>query len=524
MATLRDLILRFQQAGTTDENMVLTSDELQDPKTKQLANLAKSSVLAKRQSDILAEKNKQEEINKKEKMASAFGLTEEEKAQYLAPPKQPTVSPSLPASLAVTLPMQGSSLLDEGKGKLEQPIPPSPSGGVNLSKDKGTIPPPPSQEEKKEEEKKQATVNDTLAQATDLANRLTANSAVSRKNLDKLVNKLQDIKLDENDVSKPETARFVKDRAAAYELYQQKADRNDWLELAQNLVNSITQYASARAAMGTTTVGGNLPLIGVDYGERSRRAAKEYEMALGRIGEEEAGQKYEFEKSRQEKKEAKKLERENLLEKIQAEKEDIKGKMEVNEDKRRTTISLYNTILQNELANKQADARAATATGKLIATGNRADVKEIDGQIGGLETQLKNYQNQLSAANKLATADKKNRDEALAVYASAYRLPIDEIQKDTGWFGKSLTDVAKAQAVETINSINEMNAQIAQLREKKNQLSSFPGETGQPSQPSPPSLPPPTSGMVDMVAPDGRALKVPADKVAELEAKGARRK
>jgi hypothetical protein len=35
---------------------------------------------------------------------------------------------------------------------------------------------------------------------------------------------------------------------------------------------------------------------------------------------------------------------------------------------------------------------------------------------------------------------------------------------------------------------------------------------------------PAAAGMVDMIAPDGRELSVPASRVAEMEAKGARRK
>lgn len=65
------------------------------------------------------------------------------------------------------------------------------------------------------------------------------------------------------------------DRADA--AYKQKTDRNDWLEIAQNLSNAITRFGASQAGLRNNQDVSNIPLgAGINYEARNSRAMNEY--------------------------------------------------------------------------------------------------------------------------------------------------------------------------------------------------------------------------------------------------------
>lgn len=63
----------------------------------------------------------------------------------------------------------------------------------------------------------------------------------------------------------------------AQELYQTQSNRNDWLEVAQNLSGALTQFGAAQHAIGSNARFYQAPDLGrgIDYGARSDRALRE---------------------------------------------------------------------------------------------------------------------------------------------------------------------------------------------------------------------------------------------------------
>ena len=124
-------------------------------------------------------------------------------------------------------------------------------------------------------------------------------------------------------------------------------------------------------------------------------------------------------------------------------------------------------------------------------------------------------------------SDKKNYEKKLADWAASAGQNaagvVDKAQKESGFFTSNKDYVQETLAPQHAQMVQEQLAtigkQLGELRAAK-----YGTPKGAAPTPTTPSTTPAAGGMVDMVAPDGRTLKVPSDKVAELEAKGAKRK
>lgn len=80
------------------------------------------------------------------------------------------------------------------------------------------------------------------------------------------------------------TLREAIDRAER--LYQEKTDRNDWLEVAQILSRAGAQFAAAQSGMSSDRNMAGLQFgPGVDYGARNERAFREYSTQLRTAGD-----------------------------------------------------------------------------------------------------------------------------------------------------------------------------------------------------------------------------------------------
>ena len=380
------------------------------------------------------------------------------------------------------------------------------------------------QEPGKVEDVQKSDIDKTVSEIKDLEKALGGGKKPSDKQLRTLLDKLEDIKVPEK-TGDPNAERFLQQRAEAYRAYQRKADRNEWLDLAQSLVNSVTQFASAQAAMGTRFAGGQIPLAGVDYGARTARAAREYEMELGGI---EAGERVSAKKAEQayfNAKEKADADRSNLIAKIGVEKEALARAEKDADQARAETISLYKTILANRESAAKTNAALIKANNNLLVNVQKADINSINANISALENNIENMTNKLKVANTLGSSDNKNYEKNLVNYATLYGVSVDDIQKEadkkSGFFtADKIKNKAKEDATSTASLIREATAQLDLLRKAKVEKM---GGTS-PVAPSTPSTTPPQSDIVYMVDPDGRTLKVPAKDVARMESLGAKRK
>lgn len=515
MASLQELIQRFKEAGTTDETVVLTENELKDPRTKQLADLAKQNVTAEQRSLERATQKQQEEKAKKEKMATAFGLSEEEKAQYMAPKSgvsSLTMPPATPIATATSMKPIEKQETDiapapASRGDVQPAV--APSKDIT-SKDVSQAPVVPPAKDKVSND-----IRDTLSEIGELQAALGANEKVSTKDYDAVLAKLNALQLPQA-AAPVDTQRFVQARADAYRAYQEKADRNDWLEIAQNLVNSLTQYASARAAMGTRFEGGNLPLRGVDYGARTARAGREYEMETGAIGTEEREALAKQEREDRLSREKFAAERGLYGEQLLAEREKLREKQANIKEKGREAISLYNIISTNRRSDDKTQAYLEGKTKEIEAKAQSATSGEIIKQIKDLETQQKQLSAQLQAANNLAGSNNKTYDKSLAAFATAMGRDEADVRKEadekSGMFTLDKTyikeTIAKQEADRIAAQLNSAREQLTRLRAVR-----F-GEGGTPVPPPGqaivPSTQPVSSGMITMQLPNGQTGQIPA--------------
>lgn len=93
------------------------------------------------------------------------------------------------------------------------------------------------------------------------------------------------------DQNAPQLADIKQQRRDALQAYKEKANLNQWLEIADRAISAIGQFASAQAAMGTPFVGTYRPTP-VDYESKIAQAFREYQAEAGMLQQE-------FEESKQ---------------------------------------------------------------------------------------------------------------------------------------------------------------------------------------------------------------------------------
>lgn len=398
---------------------------------------------------------------------------------------------SMPTQLAPSAPVFGQPEME--KEKPAEPVPPS--GGTVPS-----VPPLDSSladkisQGEKGKEVEQSDINKALTETLKLQQALGAGEKVDRSKLDGFLNELESIKIPER-TSDPNAERFLQQRAEAYRAYQRKADRNEWLDLAQSLVNSITQFASAQAAMGTRFAGGQIPLAGVDYAGRTARAAKEYEMELGGVeaAERASAKKYEQDfLNEKDKMEGKKT---GLLAKISAEKDALDEAQRTASAKQQQSITLFKLITDAKLEDAKVTATKNKLAEDVIADQKKQTKETVKTNINSLEDEAKKLQNQLAAANALAAGNIKDKDDNKVKLANALQLPVDTIEtlisQQEGFFaGTKMQNYAKGIAADTQTKLTQINSSLNKLR-------GLSGE-GAPATVTPPtpSTTPPPSGTI----------------------------
>lgn len=80
----------------------------------------------------------------------------------------------------------------------------------------------------------------------------------------------------------PETRKELETAIrGAEQLYSERANRNDWLEVAQGLANAVAKFGAAQAGMSSGQNGVINPAPVVDYQNRNDRAFREYQQQVG---------------------------------------------------------------------------------------------------------------------------------------------------------------------------------------------------------------------------------------------------
>lgn len=395
-------------------------------------------------------------------------------------------------------------------GKAEPVAPPEEKDG---------IPAAPSQE--KLPTKEADDIESILSESGRIQAALGAGKAVPRSKLEGYLKQLDDLK--PVDPKSPDTQKFVQARAEAYRAYQEKADRNDWLEVAQNLVGALTNYASARSAMGTQFIGGAVPLKGIDYGARTERAGREYAMELGQIGAEEKAAETAAEREDRLAREGLALQRGSLQEKIAAERERIREGESASREAGREARGILQNILTNRRYDRANQARLAAETARLQAAGAKAATSELDKQIQSLEDEEKAVTTKLRAANNLMAASGKAYDKALADYATAAGVSGEDLQeqadKESGLFTTDKSylkeKIVGTHAAELTTEQQRIRQQLQDLRRVR--FGGQPAPQAPASQAVPPSTtPPPSDNMVTVQLANGKQGRIPASQLSKF--------
>lgn len=436
-------------------------------------------------------------------------------ARKSAPPEASFPSPKAPAMAATSLTEKEKLAVEPTSppgGKADQAAPPVEKDGI-----------PAVSGQDKTGDGKQDDIEKAISEWGKLQATVAAGKGVSRGKLESALNELE--KLKPADPTSPDTKRFVQARADAYRAYQEKADRNDWLEVAQNLVGAITNFASAKSAMGTPFIGG-VPLKGIDYGARTERAGKEYGMELGQIGAEEKAAETAAEREDRLKREQFIAKRGALEERITAEREKVREGEAAQREAGRETMSLLRDIMNTRRSDAKNATYLAEKTKEIQAKGRQAAVKDIDSQLNSLVAQEKAVTAKLKAANNLMASTNKTYSKALADYATAAGVSEESLKeqadKESGLFTFDDTymrkNIAGGHAKELSAEQQQLIRQIESLRKLKSGGQAAPLTTAPTTQsPVQPSTTPPSGdNMVTVQLSTGKPGRIPASQLSKF--------
>lgn len=376
--------------------------------------------------------------------------------------------------------------------------------------------------------KPQQTAATAQASSESLEDKLKAGKDISRGDLLSVLDQIKQVQITSPEVSEADKNQFIQARARAYQAYKEKADRNEWLEVAQNLTNALATYAAGRAGVAQQ----GLALPSIDYGARTGQALRAYETEAGIIGEQERA--LEREKERKERfgiKEAE-LKRQGLENVLRLGEQAVSAqeRKEAQEKDLATRLELYQ--LKQQVDATKADAKRLKEEKKAKESGTKQLYSWLNTDVENTNKLLAQKQKELQAATAVTEAEKSDEfGKALNIFLARSNIPKAEMEKK-GWWGGVSVDQEAAKAAAAARA-EQLNLEISKLTQQRDSSISRQKEIlsrGTSSSPTPaptasqPSTTPVTGGTVDMVAPDGRLLKVPASEVSRLEAAGAKRK
>lgn len=312
-------------------------------------------------------------------------------------------------------------------------------------------------------------------------------------------------------------------REDARTAYREQANRNEWYEVAQTLGNAVANFIAAQRGVADRA----LALPQIDYGERTGRALREYQTELGSIGEQEQALERGTEKqiaAAERKAETDRRSWEKYLALGEKQVEAAERKAERDKDLA-TKIALAKA--DDERSLKVATAKAEEKKQEAAKSNAKDYLSAVKSQVSLYDNQIEDAQRKLKAAQTFSTTDQKNFNKNFQEYMtslSTEKVPVtEESYQAKGFFGGTSfkPDLAKKDAAARVK---ELTDRVSTLNQKKNaavaeEAALLEGRTTTP--PAQAGQAPVSGDMVDMVAPDGGKLKVPANKVAEAEKLGA---
>lgn len=350
---------------------------------------------------------------------------------------------------------------------------------------------PPPEEKSLEERVSEAKSTGSIAPVQALGEKILvkakSSKPVSEEEYDETIQELK--ALSENGkygMQSPETQKTLYDALAeAKKKYEERANVNEWAEVAQMLGRAVATWGAAKAGAFDDKHQSLDFGPGIDYNARTDRAAREYGEET-RMLEKGYGTEYERRKDVLEEKLKAAREKKNL---------DQLGYRERKEQQR-----IDEATRREELRNTRDDLKTANEELKQtrIAASTIASLDDLSPKsVNKLESQL---------PGTLGKAGITQED-------------LDDIQTEATEKGMIWDSIDKGKRNKLIQErlVKKKEDEVRNLRQAlDNLVKQREGRA--------PAQSPPPSGDVDMIAPDGRALRVPASKVAEMEAHGARRK
>lgn len=324
-------------------------------------------------------------------------------------------------------------------------------------------------------------------------------------------------------------AEIEQQEQEAQRLYNERADRAEWLSLADRIGNALVRYGAAQSGLKS---GVDMTQInygpGYDQKAAQERAARDYEMTLGSLGRKRGALK-DLSAAEQAK-----LDREARAAEVPYETEKYLLGQHTDTYQQRLRDDEAFRRRQAELETQAARDRAREER-EAKRTETAAD-KQLQAQrYGDLQKELKQARDEEAAAAQAAQVlasqkdlGKKSAEKVMTSYpgimAKAGITPeqmssIQERATEKGWIWDSIDEKKRQQLIQE-EIIKPKQEQVKNLRQALDSLLQKKEPGAAAPMESPVTSPAAPAGAVRMRAPNGAIGSIPADKVKDAEAKG----
>jgi hypothetical protein len=237
-------------------------------------------------------------------------------------------------------------------------------------------------------------------------------------------------------------------RAEAYKAYKEKANRNEWMDLAERAINSIGQFAAARSATGGFVAG--FPQSRTDYGARTEQAFREYQAELGLASEQERA-----DERRAERKEAAR-ERE-----ITRRRGTISEALQLRKEEERTAAELERERIRAGASEKESKQRFQRDVMKL-------GLDETKEELAAEKAKSSQLDKAIQLGNLLGTGKVKDYDKEIANFASAINTLPQTIEAQGAEISGSFWELSKPSTKD--GQLQAVRKLVAGLIEEKKRL------------------------------------------------------
>lgn len=450
----------------------------------------------------------------------AAALFIQSKQPFTGPPRGAAGKPAVEEKVSTETEKMTGGVPDMTKEKQAKPAPP-PGGVVSKpspTQVKRTAAAAPSQDE---------IALSTGIDIDQFKNKLASGKPVTRGDLLAITNKMEELKPNEVTTDKSLIQKIEAAKEEARRAYQQEADRNQWAEVAQTLGNAVATFVAARQGVADRP----LTLPQIDYGSRTAQALRAYQTELASVGEQARAVERETERKQLAEDKRVALQQRQYEQLLSLGEKDIEARERKAERERDLATRIQLSQIKDAQDRQAAAVKASKEEAAARRKGGETLASWLKTDIDNTNDQIKILQKQVETANKVALS-KTDKDLAkeMSAYLTMSGLSEDDPQfQKKNWLGNLKQDPeairasAKATAARIQAEISNLRAKTKSDNEELRGL--LPVILGQGKAVAPAQQParqaPAGGDMVDMIAPDGGKLKVPANKVAELEAQGA---